>query len=114
MHADPFAVLILSHVSDDVRYVSCQGGAARGFASGGEMVAGGGVVIPSVGTARTSTKFVTVANREGGVTWEEEFFFSRVAGDIAVRIVCIDKVRVVIRRPLRWTRCAGSAHWQGI
>lgn len=49
--------------------------------------------IPRAGAARTSTKFVSHGDPEGGASWEEEFFFARVAGEAAVRIVCIDKVR---------------------
>lgn len=49
-------------------------------------------LMPKADAARTSTKFVSQEDKEGGASWEEEFFFSRVAGETAVRIICVDKV----------------------
>ncbi|CAM9472554.1 unnamed protein product, partial [Sphacelaria rigidula] len=48
-------------------------------------------LLPKADAARTSTKFVSQEDKEGGASWEEEFFFSRVAGETAVRIICVDK-----------------------
>lgn len=47
---------------------------------------------PTPDAARTSPKFISHVDAEGGASWDEEFFFGRVSGEIAVRIVCIDKV----------------------
>ena len=61
----------------------------------GRRAVHGGVVrrVPSADAARTSTKFIAHGDPEGGASWEEEFFFERVSGETAVRIVCVDKVR---------------------
>ncbi|CAN0498438.1 unnamed protein product, partial [Ectocarpus sp. 12 AP-2014] len=46
---------------------------------------------PKPDAARTSSKFVSRGDTDGGASWDEEFFFGRVSGEVAVRIVCIDK-----------------------
>eukprot|EP00903_Cladosiphon_okamuranus_P012628 g11814.t1 len=69
-------------------------GVASSPGAGAGQVAGQGGVVwrtPKPGAARTSPKFVNHGDPEGGASWDEEFFFGRVSGDIAVRIVCIDK-----------------------
>ncbi|CAM9215574.1 unnamed protein product [Scytosiphon promiscuus] len=65
-------------------------GGAGGAARAGE--GGGGFRrTPKPDAARTSPKFISHGDPEGGASWDEEFFFGRVSGDIAVRIVCVDK-----------------------
>ncbi|CAM9452689.1 unnamed protein product, partial [Ectocarpus sp. 8 AP-2014] len=87
------------------RSESCLSAAAAGAAArgGGPQGAGalrsggaegrGGVVrrTPKPDAARTSSKFVSHGDADGGASWDEEFFFGRVSGEVAVRIVCIDK-----------------------
>lgn len=68
---------------------SSRGGRGNGTAASAQ---GASVELPKTDTARTSTKFVSQEDKEGAASWEEEFFFSRVAGETAVRIVCVDKV----------------------
>lgn len=60
----------------------------------GEAGQGRGLMgrIPRTGVMRTSTKFVAAGDADSSASWEEEFFFARVAGESAVRVVCIDKV----------------------
>lgn len=72
-------------------------GAGTGDGGGDGGGAGRGGVVwrtPKPDAARTSPKFISHGDPEGGASWDEEFFFGRVSGDIAVRIVCIDKVGV--------------------
>eukprot|EP00752_Nemacystus_decipiens_P001367 g1356.t1 len=67
-------------------------GAGAGHGGGGGAGRGGVVWrTPKPDAARTSPKFISHGDPEGGASWDEEFFFGRVSGDIAVRIVCIDK-----------------------
>lgn len=76
--------------------------AREGAEDGSETDGGGGggghgQRIPRTDVMRTSTKFVAQGDAEGGASWDEEFFFPCVAGETAVRIVCIDKVEALMR-----------------
>ncbi|CAM9758143.1 unnamed protein product, partial [Hapterophycus canaliculatus] len=71
-----------------------EGEGGRGATGGGGGGGGGAGVFrrtPKPDAARTSAKFISHGDPEGGASWDEEFFFGRVSGEIAVRIVCVDK-----------------------
>lgn len=80
--------------SDCSLAASTGAGAGAGEVKGEGLSKRGGVVrrTPKPDAARTSSKFIGERDAEGGASWDEDFFFGRVSGEIAVRIVCIDKV----------------------